>query len=96
MWAGLAVVLVGVALGFVKSGDCSSVFIKRDEFNDNVADRLAAAGLGTGAPDCSNALDLTIPVWGLLGVGGLLLGVGAVIWGDQRTASRLDDEIVSD
>lgn len=73
MWAGIAAVLLGVGLGFVKSGECSSVFIKRDDFVDAVNE-----GFDPGStPDCSTALDLTIPVWGLIGVGVVLL-IGAL------------------
>lgn len=57
MWAGLAVGLVAVVLGFVKSGDCGSVFQPRDTSHDTV-DAL----FGSPPPDCTQALDLTVPV----------------------------------
>lgn len=67
MWAGLAVGLVAVVLGFVKSGDCGSVFQPRDSSHDTVNTLL-----GSPPPDCTQALDLTVPVIVLAVVAGLL------------------------
>ena len=86
-WVGAALVLLGVVLGFVKSGECGSVFQPRDDSND-----LVNAAFGDIPPDCTTALDLTLPVWILIGVGVLLLLVALVNrdW-SQNTADTQDD-----
>jgi hypothetical protein len=79
LWAGLALILVGVALGFVKSGECGSVFQPRDEIAASVSQLL-----GSSVADCSTALDLTIPVWILIGAGVVGLVGAVVVWGVQN------------
>lgn len=74
IWVGLGLVLVGVVLGFVESGECGSVFQPRDDSDDAFNTLLG----GSPPPDCSTALDLTVPVWVLIGLGILALVVGVV------------------
>ena len=72
-WSGAGLILLGIILGFVKWGKCGSVFQGRDDTNDRIN-----ALLGSEPPDCTTAIDLTVPVWILIGVGVVLLIVSAV------------------
>lgn len=58
-WIGAGFLLAGVLLGFVGSAACGSVFAPSD----------------ARPPSCATALDLTVPVWLLIGVGVLALVV---------------------
>lgn len=82
-WIGAAAVVVGVVLGFVKSGECGSVFQPRDATADAVN-----AAFGFLPPDCTTALDLTVPVWVLIAGGLVLLVVGLLVAAGQRTAGN--------
>lgn len=93
-WIGAAVIALGVALGFVKSGACGSVFQPVDDTARSV-DQL----LGQKVADCSTATDLTPFVWGLLVIGAVMVIVGvltAVNSGaavsDQADVSQSGDE----
>lgn len=80
-------VLLGVLLGFLKSGECGSVFQPRDDSRD-----LTIGLLGGGPPpDCSTALDLTLPVWILVGTGVVLVIVGLIAANPQDTADTHEE-----
>lgn len=81
LWVGSGLVLLGVVLGFVKQGVCGSVFQPRDYMQD-------AINSGGVAHDCATALDLTVPVWGLIGAGALVVLVCAVVASDDRLPRR--------
>jgi hypothetical protein len=59
----------------------------RDDSSD-----LVNAAFGSPPPDCSTALDLTWPVWILMGVGALTLFIGFCVWYEARTPQEAVDE----
>jgi hypothetical protein len=64
---GLILVGAGVVAGFIPSGECGSVFAPRDTDGD-----LFNSAFST-VPDCSQALDLSVVTWALIGAGAVCL-----------------------
>lgn len=89
VWVGAAMLLVGIGLGFVGNADCGSVFRGPDEkqrFNDEV--NAMFNGRDYDPPDCTGQTDLTVPVWLLIGVGGVLFAVGGFKVLDARETAK--------
>lgn len=90
--AGGLLILIGIGLGFVPSGECGSVFQPRDEFAADVNRMWDQLHGGSGVDVCATAMDLTVPVWGLIILGGVVLVTGGVlVWNAYETADSQDE-----
>lgn len=92
VWAGVVCIAAGLVAGFVKSGECGSVFQPRDTRTDAVNDVWAQLnGQPPWSPDCRTALDLTAAVW-VLGVVGVALVVAGIVARASRPVSQVTAE----